>query len=397
MAYPERLVGAPQDSAPSCISIHPDTAALESYRVSLGLTDYEKALEGLALALLSSECLRRRDSLHIVVRTSPSPLLVLVETRGLLREADVGLQLRTAMKTCGALDYVDYPQVEGSCVRLAEALVETLGAEHIARCMFSSMPRGGGFVLGMLAYLMGLGKEQLDRPSPGRTLVVVDDIALTGERFKHHLAAYRHDADVVFAPLFSHPDLRSAIAANEPRVVACVSGADLPTRHPADEQTLDAWQRQHGQRTYGVRVSSAHLCFPWKEPSRFVWDPQAGELRRCWRVLPPSRCLETRNLEGTLRSRVHRQPQACGPLRPADSVISLVVDDHLLIADTESGLSYRLSGSGLDIWSSMLELGTREAVIEELSRTHDVDPALLSEQVHALIDELHGQSVLRGP
>jgi hypothetical protein len=82
-------------------------------------------------------------------------------------------------------------------------------------------------------------------------------------------------------------------------------------------------------------------------------------------------------------------------LRPADPVISLVVDDHLLIADTESGLTYSLSGSGLDIWSSMLELGTREAVIEELTRTHDVDPALLSEQVRALLDELHGQSLLR--
>lgn len=380
--------------APGCLSLRPDPLMLEVYRSQLGLDGPEQALQALALALLSSEDNRHHQSLHAVTRAEPQPVVALVDVADLSQSQPDALLARAALYACGSLQYVDYALAEDVCVRLAEVLSRLLGEKRIAASRFAAVPRGGGFVLNMLAYLLQLDGDQIGAPVNGRTTVVVDDAAFTGQRLREYLSRLPPESDIVVATLYSHPDLRSAIQEAETRVQAFVSGADLPDRHPTDARTFAAWQRQHGKHTYGITIPSDHLCFAWKEPRRFVWDPQLERLRRCWRVLPPSRCLETRALHAALQPRLHHLPRTPGPLRPADAVVSLVTGGNLTIVDTCGGTTYRLSGTGLDVWTEVLKLGERQAVIDEIARTHDIDYSTVRRQLHALIDELCAKSLL---
>lgn len=107
---------------------------------------------------------------------------------------------------------VSYSQVEAASKQLAAQLVDAFGQEALGRFQFQPIPRGGLIVLGMLAYVLNLSRHQLswgaETDSP---LVVVDDCSYSGARLQQCLESIPIGRPVVFAHLFSHPALRSAI------------------------------------------------------------------------------------------------------------------------------------------------------------------------------------------
>jgi len=160
-----------------------------------------------------------------------------------------------------------------------------LGESGISHCSFRSIPRGGYFVLGMLSYLLDLERKALWSPSPDGLLVIVDDCALSGARFYYALHSVPNER-VIFAHLYSPPELRAAILAQEPRVVACVAAHDLRDsareRYP-DEAEYKAWQQRWRERLpeprYWVGLPEP-VVFPWSEPERSVWNAETGEVKR---------------------------------------------------------------------------------------------------------------------
>src|SRR5215203_3670477 len=171
------------------------------------------ALDPLALAraLSTSPAWKEMPEVALIVRPEPQPVLGVVGRLDAAAEARLealGPQLAEGL---ASLRYVSYAQAEEDCERLAARLVKRLGREGVRRSCFTGIPRGGFIVLGMLAYALDLERAQLEPPdSPDRPLVVVDDCAFSGVRFGQFLARCE-SRRVVFAHLYSHPDLRTEI------------------------------------------------------------------------------------------------------------------------------------------------------------------------------------------
>ena len=126
--------------------------------------------------------------------------------------------------------YVDYAEAERACERLAASLSGEFGTDDLRRFAYQAIPRGGLIVLGILSYVLDLPATCFNSDAdPGRPLVIVDDCALSGARFGRELKSAGSRA-VVFAHLYSHPELRSAILRAEPGVEFCVAARNLEDR-----------------------------------------------------------------------------------------------------------------------------------------------------------------------
>jgi hypothetical protein len=127
-------------------------------------------------------------------------------------------------------------------------------------------------------------------------VIVVDDCALSGARFHHFLRTVRANR-IVFAPLYSPPELRAAILQREPRVVCCLSARNLAGhRLTAQPRETDTWY-------WSGHVEP--LCFPWNEPDRTFWNPAAKRWELAWRIVPPELCPKNRPATGTVPIPVH--------------------------------------------------------------------------------------------
>ena len=62
-----------------------------------------------------------------------------------------------------------------------------------------------------------------------------------------------------------------------------------------------------------------HLCFPWKETNRLLWNPVTERVEIAWHVVPPELCLENR-IRPAVQIQVHVPLPAGGPLRSPDHV-----------------------------------------------------------------------------
>ena len=123
-----------------------------------------------------------------------------------------------ALRLSSPIRQVSYQQAEASSKSLAAQLSAAFGRGELTRFGYMAIPRGGHFVLAMLAYVLDIGSRQLLQPPSDAPIVVVDDCALTGSRFRQVLQLLPHER-VIFAHLYSHPTLRQAITSQEPRVL----------------------------------------------------------------------------------------------------------------------------------------------------------------------------------
>lgn len=371
-----------------------EPGALEHYGGVLGLAVPEEALAGLARAIASSPGWRGSGAL-VIARPRPRPVLAIVGRFDPAKRARLELQAQHLGSAVAHLRYESDRAVREACCRLAERLRAELGDDGLARARFRAIPRGGLVVLGQLAILLDLDRRQLEPPYPSDLpLVVVDDCAVSGLRFAQVLAQCRH-REIVFAPLYSHPRLRAAVREREPRVAACVSGSDLGEVEleglaPGAERR---WRlRLRGTRYWIGRPET--LCFAWSEPDRLLWDAAAERSIAAWRVVPPELCLKNRPRPGRPAIPVALQPPGRGRLRPADTVLYADFEDCVLVGELESGVSYRLSGSGADVWRALARHGDGERAIVELEHETDAERPHLEREVGELIADLLDRGLL---
>lgn len=241
----------------------------------------------LARAIASSPGWPEGCGAVLMAHPGPAPKLLVLGQFDEAGEAWLHCQSRALQSACSRLRYVGYPQAERDCATLAARLREQLGPD-LTRAKVAAIPRGGYVVLGLLAALLHLDREQTMPPYPeDRPLIVVDDCALSGVRFSELLRGCG-SSRIVFAPLYSHPELRMAIQAREARVEAVVSAADILGERIEAGPGEGYW--------YG---STEALAFPWNEPDRSVWNPAAERWEMAWRIVPPELCLKNRPRPGT--------------------------------------------------------------------------------------------------
>lgn len=300
--------------------------------------------------------------------------------------------IRAYLQLLPYLLYVDYRRAEIDCTRLANQLRRLFGATALAELEFTAIPRGGHIVLGLLAYRLGLRREQVPvcpGPSP-RPLVVVDDCALTGGRFGRFIKDLP-ERPIVFAHLYSNPGLRSAIEQAQPNVVACLSARDLPDRGPDRITDYAGWQWQRKAALVGKRYwvgATDHVCFAWNEPDILLTDPVSGELDTLWHLVPPQFCTKNRPPPGAKALRIQVQRAGRGPFRTAPGVLAADYQERLVIVQIETERVWDLSGVAADMWRLLMQCGSKSAVLEGLSHRYDAPPPVLRRDLDRFVAEL---------
>ncbi len=306
----------------------------------------------------------------LIVRSGPQPLLGVVGTFDLAAQARLAFLRWQLTHIWPGLRYVSYRQAELDCERLSAQLVAQFGHEALSTYHFVGLPRGGLIVLGMLAYCLGLQHHQLHLlPPPDTPLVVVDDCALSGVRFGRFLQSYPIHR-MIFAPLYSPPDLRRAILSQESQVVACLSAWDLHDHAPERlgrgyEAWYARWMARSDSPCYWVG-QPAPVAFAWNEPDQSIWNPFTEQAEDAWPLLPPEYCLKYRSQRDTAAIVIQQQPFGKGPLRPADAGLFGELEDQIIVGHIHTGLSFSLADVAADMWRALIEHGTVDGMVNAL-------------------------------
>ena len=308
----------------------------------------------------------------------------------------MAMQARTCERTLGRLRYVGYRQAEEAVAELADRLRSRLGAREVRSLSYVAIPRGGLIVLGMLASMLDVPRAQVaaQAVSDG-PLVVVDDCALSGARFGAFLAS-RPEPQVVFAHLFSPPDLRAAIERRETRVVACVAARDLRDYGPATctEESAEAhrlWVARLGPERYWVG-DCERLCFPWNEPEHVLRNLATADLEAAWKLVPPPYCFKAGG-GATARPDIQVQPGGRGPLRPSPAVLFGRWNGDTVVARIDSGEVLRLPGSAGAMWWALVKTGDLTAAHRELTGRYRIDAETLRADLSAFSADLLGRGL----
>lgn len=374
------------------ISIPPESVA--RYVAALGLS-VPQALPALARALAIAAAGLKDLGAVLLVREQP-PVLALLGSFDEITSAGIRLQIRALEQFCDHLFYIDYLAVARACDRLASGLEVALGQRALEEARFAAIPRGGLVILGLLAPLLGLTSEQLSpSPDPDQLLVVVDDCAISGARFRQYLS--RCDSRrIAFTPLCSPASLRRAMQAREPRLTICLSAVDLlelPEAPLPDQLERRRLRIERGD-CYWLGATES-LCFPWNEPDRTLWNPRTERSERAWRIVPPELCLKNRPAPGISPLPIQVQPApGPGPLGPAESVLQAEIDGDVALCDERSGRVFRLEGAGADLWRGLAHTGDLERTLAGLRSTYDVPSEILEADARRLVEDLLARGLL---
>jgi len=369
-----------------------DETFLGIYSARLDL-DRRDALMGLAGAISASPLFSRIKDASIIVRPSPTPLLAICgsfEEEDIARLDALAEQLKAA---CSSMRYENYARVEEACRKLGRRLIDRFGREAIEDFRFMALPRGGLIVLGILSYVLDLRPSQLDIcRDPEKTLVAVDDCALTGHRFGQFLKNCNRER-MVFAPLYSHPQLRKAVRDEEPKVIACLSGEDLKEMaRDYDSQKSAIGKRMAeilGDGRYIVNPIE-YICFPWNEPDWCFWNDVTQDVECGWHVIPPKLCLK--NWEN--RDLIQVQKEGKGYLRPSKGVVFAERAGEVLIANIETNESLSLQGSAAEMWKTLIGSKDDEEALMGLLKAFDVEEEVLRKDYMSLVEDLIGRKLI---
>lgn len=363
-----------------------------------GYEQHEARLLALARALSANSLWPDAFVGTLVVRPAPSPVLGVIGHFDSVSEARLkGLRWQLA-HVLPRWRYLSYAQVQEACERLAAHLLERFGRDELRRFRFTALPRGGFIVLGMLAYLLDLRQAQLEAPHPADVpLVVVDDCAISGLRFGRFLESCP-DRQLIFAHLFSHPELRQAIEAREPSVMSCVSAHDTHDYAPeAFGEDYPAWKerwwKRSDPRAYWVGQPE-HICFPWNEPDVAIWNSATEREERGWQLAPPELCLKNRPAPGQELLEVQVQPEGKGPLKPSEHVLFGELNGRVILCSIEAEESFALSEVASAMWQAIVEHGEIDDAVATLVKDYEVDEAILQADLMAFVEELLARGLL---
>ncbi|MGC8786818.1 MAG: PqqD family protein, partial [Anaerolineae bacterium] len=289
---------------------------------------------------------------------------------------------------------ITYRQAEAATKQLAAQLVGAFGAAELSRFAYAAIPRGGLIVLGMLSYVLDLKPDALMSLATDVPLVVVDDAAYSGARFAQFLNMVTNQ-EVIFAHLYSHPNLRTEFLRREPRVVACLAVHDLrdlaPERYAPESEYL-AWKerwRQRARRPVYWMGLPEMVVFPWSEPDRPVWNPEAERVEEGWWLTAPDRCLKN-----WARLGIPPNDQAQPTLRSPDGVAFHFDADKIVLCDLRTELVYGLEGVAADMWRALAGYGDLEVAAAYLTSLYKVDEHRLRSDLQTFVDELLAKGLL---
>ena len=365
---------------PSVHFVLADERLLDRYRGQLGHIDRDQALRALAAAVSTSPAVPAGATL--LLRGGDTPVLALVCPPG--HERRVRRQVRAVHNGCRTMQYVDAAAARRLTARLARRLHDELGPV-VGDVAYIPIPTGGRAVLDMLRWelehhqpLSASPPARVDRPA-----VLVDDIALTGARFGQALAT-TSERPIVFAHLYSHPQLRDAIAQRHPDV-RCLAAADLTDRAPAVfGERVAEWRRRSlamlSPPRYWIGMTD-HVCFPWNEPERGLFDRDTDTVEPAWSLVRPAK------QQRRTKVSIEVVPDGTGHLRPAAGVIFLDVDDGVLVA-TAAHTTFMLRGAAATMWRALIATGDRTAILHEVVDRYDVDESVAARDCDALLTDL---------
>lgn len=341
----------------------------------------------------------------LVARPVPSPVLASVGKPNTEQTETLGRlsgRIRALLKRAR---HVSYDQVERDCEVLAERLSDRLQNGTLEDADFVGIPRGGLIVLGMLSYALDLPHARLEPPTSGEgPLVVVDDCALTGSRFRRFLRQHP-DREVIFAPLYAHPELCATIEREEPRVTACVNAQDLhdyaPEELGEDHSEWQAqWHQRHSDERYWIGRTE-HLCFPWGEADTATWNPKRKQVEQGLSVVPPEHRLKTRpGVDSSQRepsASVQVQPDPAGPIRPSPPVLFGQVGNHTIVANPEADVCIELGGTAAAMWHALVEHGTIGDTMGALRQAYSVGETTLRADLVDFAKQLAVHDLLHVP
>jgi len=358
-----------------------DSVDLARYGETIDVSNPDAAARSLARAVGCSPGWERFTGCSLLVRTAPAALAIVGrltedQRRELAKQADA---LRGRFSS---FRYVSYAQAELDAARLAHQITPWLADPEWSGCHFVAVPRGGHLVLGMLATLLDLPRERLRHPpDSGTPVVVVDDCALSGTRFREQLAILRTER-VAFAHLYSTPALRAAVLAAEPRVHHCVAAVDLAELPYNIPDGPSPWTNL-SRRGYWLGRAE-FVTFAWGEPDRVLENANGDALLPGWKLLPPELCLKHRRLPALP---IVQQDPGCTPLRPGPEVFFAEIGDDLVVAARRGGLVH-LTGVAADTWRLIVATGSRMETYAALVEHYEVDGTELARDLERLIDEL---------
>lgn len=360
--------------------------------------DLETRLRVLAEALAVDPLWAEMPRATLVGRTVPDPILVVMgyfDAAGRARLEALRWQMEHELPR---LLYVGYSRAEEDCERLAARLVQRFGRDGLRDFRFVAIPRGGFIVLGMLAYVLGLRRSQLEPPHPpDAPLMVVDDCTLSGVRFGDFLERVESPR-VVFAHLYSAPELREAIEARDPHRVTCLSAHDLRDHAPENlGDEYPAWRERWLERMdpSGYWVGQPErVCFAWNEPDTGFWNPVTGREETGWRFVPPELCLKNRPTPGAKPVPVQIQPRGKGPLRPSPSVLFGEFEGQVAVGNPKTEESFILEDVGADMWRAVVEHGDQEAAADSLLESYEIDGAVLRADLREFVEDLLSEGLL---
>ena len=300
----------------------------------------------------------------------------------------------------GGMRYVDYRQAERDSEVLAGRLLERIPHSELKAWSFLGIPRGGLIVLGMLAYVLDLDGDALWPEAGDGPLCIVDDCALTGVRFAEALSR-TGERKVVFAHLYSHPNLRRAVRRQEPRVLECLAAVDLQEAPEADlheEESFLSWRRRWAERLGGGRYWLGRcelVSFSWSEPDRPFWNPATGAVEDGWRWLPPHLCLKNRSLVAPLSGLPGGGPswaERCW--RVPEGVVFGEFDGLLWLIQKDGDEVFRLDGASALIWRCLAGWGSEALALRCLEATFDENSRELEGDLRAMIERFSAARLL---
>jgi len=377
----------------------------------------EAALSSFLSTISSDPLWLKLPNVRLVARCHPVPLIAAFGCFSffeLERLKNMATMLDEAIEHCR---YVSYRDAEELAERLAMRLRQRFSREEISTFYFTTIPRGGHIVLGMLAYALDLRPDQLGdigallSERHNVPVVIVDDCAISGLRLQQYLKP-AGDQQVVFASLLAPEGFREALMSREACIIDCLSAEVLPDLGPqrygegyAEWRGLQ--QSRMGDQGYWVGVASS-FAFAWSEPQTKFWNAEARRFEAGWHLMPPHLCLKRHIADEKLQSEGHSAetednctllPQCSGPVSPDDRVLWTEIGCALAVArmPEDSGHyapCFRLEGVAADMWRCVIEHGNLDDALAALAPRYDVDSVTLRADLVAFVADLENNGLL---
>ncbi len=391
------MQGSPVTQTQRAFALEIDAARVGQRYEAAGVPCSDSPLHDLALALAASPVwLEAGPALLLVREDGPGTLGILGSFTAEMASSIQAMEWQIDF-SLNRLRYVSYQQVEADCKILAAQLTETLGREELEDSRFVAIPRGGRNVLGILSYILDIRGDNRTSDS-GRTVIAIDDCAISGLRCAEFLAEETAER-VVFAHLYSHPDLRAAVERREPRVQACLGARDLADYAPEDlgaeyDMWKSDWESRSDQRAYWAGHPE-HICFPWNEPDITVLNRAANRTEAGWRVVPPDSCVKNRHRPNP-QIVVQIQSAGSGEIQPSPSTLFGELAGKVLVANVDSGECIQLEGTAADMWRAVLQHEDLDQATRSLCDLYAVGENELRPDLEELIASLTDKGML-GP